>query len=154
VRPRRLVGASARPLNFTVRQQLVERFLGTLHRWLGLATIALFLVTGALMRSHHVHLLPVDSALRMLFRSRHIYLLFSGLINVSVGLRFVLPSSGRGSRAALAGSVLTLTSPVLFAVAFFLEPMHSGRLSPVSRFGVFAAFLGVLLYSLGTWRRQ
>jgi hypothetical protein len=132
----------------------VERFLGTLHRWLGLATIALFLVSGALMRSHHVHLLSADSALRMLFRSRHIYLLFSGLINVSVGLRFALPSSGRGSRIALAGSVLTLASSVLLAAAFFLEPMRSGQSGPVSGLGVFAAFLGVLLYSLGTWRRR
>jgi hypothetical protein len=106
------------------------------------------------MRSRHVHLLPVDSALRMLFRSRHIYLLFSGLINVLVGLRFVLPSLGRGSRVALLGSILILTSPVLFAVAFFLEPMHSGQFGQLSGFGVFSAFFGVLLYSVGTWRRQ
>jgi hypothetical protein len=128
----------------------VERLLGILHRWLGLGTIALFLVTGAVMRSHHVHLLPADSALRMLFRSRHIYLLFSGLINLSVGLRFVLPPSGRGSRIALAGSMFTLTSSVLLAIAFFLEPMYSGQFGRVSGFGVFAAFLGVSLYSLGT----
>jgi hypothetical protein len=88
----------------------------------------------------------------MLFRSRHIYLLFSGLVNLSIGMRFVLPSTGRGSLTALAGSLLTLTAPVLLAAAFFLEPMGSGQAGPVSALGIFAAFAGVLGYSLGTWR--
>jgi hypothetical protein len=132
----------------------LDSALGIAHRWVGLATIGLFLVTGALMRQHHVQLLAVDSALRMLFRSRHVYLLFSGLLNVSVGLRFGLPSSGRGSRMALLGSLLILASPVLLAAGFFLEPMRSGEAGRTSGFGVFAAFLGVLLYSLGTWRRS
>jgi hypothetical protein len=130
----------------------VERTLGTAHRWIGLATIGLFVVTGILMRRNHVHLLPVDSGLRMLFRSRHVYLLFSGLLNLAIGLRFVLPSSGRGSRLAPISSMLILLAPVLLAAGFFLEPMRSGRFGPVSGFGVFAAFLGVLGYSLATWR--
>ena len=130
----------------------MQRYLGTAHRWLGLATIGLFLVTGILLRRHHVHLLPVDSGLRMLFRSRHVYLLFSGLVNLSLGLRFVLPAPGRGSSLALVGSSLTLVSPALLAIAFFLEPMGSGQFGPVSFLGVIAAFVGVLSYTLGTWR--
>jgi hypothetical protein len=131
----------------------MERFLGTAHRTLGLIAIALFIVTGLVMRHHHVALLPVDSGLRMLFRSRHIYLLFSGLVNLSLGMGFALPSKGRGSRIALAGSLLTLSAPVLLAAAFFLEPMSSGQAGPVSALGIFAALIGVLSYSLGTWRR-
>jgi hypothetical protein len=131
----------------------MQRSLGTAHRWLGLATIALFIATGFILRHHHIHLLPVDSGLRMLFRSRHVYLLFSGLVNLSLGLRFVLPASGRGSLLAPVGSVLTLASPVLLAVAFFREPMSSGQFGPLSALGVFAAFLGVLGYSVATWRR-
>ena len=152
MRPRLWSGAGSRPLNFTVRRQVVERSLGNAHRWLGLATIGLFLLTGVLLRRHHVHLLPVDSGLRLLFRSRHVYLLFSGLVNLSLGLRFVLPNSGRGRPLALGGSLLTLASPVLLAAAFFLEPMGSGQFGPMSGFGVIAAFVGVLSYALGTWR--
>jgi hypothetical protein len=132
----------------------MERVLGTTHRLLGLAAVALFLVTGLIMRRQHLELLTVGSGLRMLFRSRHVYLLFSGLVNLAVGLRFALPSSGRGSRIALVGSILTLLSPLLLAAAFFSEPMASGRAGPVSALGVFVAFLGVGSYSLGTWRRN
>jgi hypothetical protein len=130
----------------------MQRFLGTAHRTLGLIAIVLFVFTGLLMRKHHVALLPADSGLRMLFRSRHIYLLFSGLVNLSLGMRFVLPSTGRGSRIALAGSLLTLAAPVLLAAAFFLEPLASGQAGPVSALGIFSAFAGVLAYCLGTWR--
>jgi hypothetical protein len=132
----------------------MERVLGNTHRLLGLAAVALFLVTGLIMRRQHLELLSVDSGLRMLFRSRHVYLLFSGLVNVTVGLGFVLPSSGRGSRFALSGSILMLLSPLLLAAAFFLEPMASGRAGRLSALGVFVAFLGVGAYSLGTWRRN
>jgi hypothetical protein len=131
----------------------MQRSLGTAHRTLGLIAIALFFATGLLMCWHHVAQLPADSGLRMLFRSRHIYLLFSGLVNLSLGMGFVLPSTGRGSRIALAGSVLTLSAPVLLATAFFLEPVRSGQAGPVSTLGIFAAFIGVLSYSLGTWRQ-
>ena len=134
------------------RVPAIERSLGSAHRLLGLGTIGLFLLTGVLMRRQHLHLLPADSGLRMLFRSRHVYLLFSGLVNLALGMRFLLPPAGRGSMVALVGSILALASPVLLAAAFFIEPMGSGQFGPVSALGVFAAFLGVLAYSLGTWR--
>jgi hypothetical protein len=134
------------------RVRAMERSLGSAHRLPGLGTIGLFLVTGVLMRRQHLHLLPLDSGLRMLFRSRHVYLLFSGLVNLALGVRFILPPAGRGSMVARVGSFLALASPVLLAAAFFMEPMSSGRSGPVSALGVLAAFLGVLAYSLGTWR--
>ena len=96
--------------------------------------------------------LPLDSGLRLLFRSRHIYLLFGGLVNLAIGLRFVLPPTGGARVAAIVGSTLTLLSPVLFAVAFVLEPLTSGEIGLTSALGAFTAFGGVLLYSLATWR--
>ncbi len=71
----------------------------------------------------------------------------------TVGLRFLMSTSGRGSRIALIGSVLVLASPLLLAAGFFLEPTGSGQFGPASGFGVIAAFQGVLRYSLGAWRR-
>jgi hypothetical protein len=132
----------------------MERVLGRAHRWVGLITVLVFLGTGVIMRRQHLELLPADSSLRLLFRSRHIYLLFSGLLNLVVGLRFVLPSVGRGRHVAPIGSALILLSPVLLLAAFFLEPMGSKNIGPVSAYGVFASFLGVLFYSIGSWRRQ
>jgi hypothetical protein len=95
-----------------------------------------FLASGLYMRTLHLEQLPLDAGLRILYRSRHVYLLFSGLLNVAVGLRFAIPSTGPGSRVALAGSLLLLLSPALMVVAFVSEPIASGRLgaaSPVLR---------------------
>ena len=129
----------------------MDRFLGRMHRWVGIATIAVFLITGVLMRRHHLNLLALDSGMRLLFRSRHVYLLFSGLLNLAIGLRFALPPAGTGALVALIGSILILISPFLLGAAFVLEPLTSGTVGPVSTLGVIAAFSGVLGYSLGTW---
>lgn len=126
--------------------------LGVLHRGLGVTTIVLFLATGAIMAGQNLDALAVDSGLRLLFRSRHLYLLFGGLVNLSIGLRFVLPPAGKARAAALLGSALTLLSPVLFLVAFALEPLRSGTPGLTSALGAYAAFGGVLLYSLASWR--
>jgi hypothetical protein len=128
--------------------------LGTLHRWLGVTTVVIFVATGLVMLRQNVDALPLDSGLRLLFRSRHLYLLFGGLVNLSVGLRFVLPPAGGARSAALVGSGLTLLSPVLFLAAFALEPLTSQTPGLTSALGAYAAFGGVLLYSLAVWRAR
>jgi hypothetical protein len=126
--------------------------LGALHRWLGVTTIVLFLATGAIMAGQNLDALAVDSGLRLLFRSRHLYILFGGLVNLSIGLRFVLPPAGAARATALLGSALTLLSPVLFLAAFALEPLTSATPGLTSALGAYAAFGGVLLYSRAVWR--
>jgi len=130
----------------------MTRYLGSIHRWLGLAAITVFLGTGIYMRASHLENLPLDSGLRALFRSRHVYLLFAGLLNVAVGLGYKIPATGRGHRIAPLGSLLVMTSPILAAVAFVREPVGTGTSGPLSALAVFAAVLGMLFYELGAWR--
>src|SRR5471032_671366 len=98
----------------------MKRHLGTAHLWVGLSTILLFLVTGQLMDRWNLDQMPIESALRQLYRSRHIYLLFGGLVNLAVSMRFILPTAGEGSRVAVAGSMLMLVAPIFLAWAFFI----------------------------------
>jgi hypothetical protein len=128
--------------------------LGALHRWLGVTTVAVFIATGLVMLRQNVDMLPLDSGLRLLFRSRHLYLLFAGLVNLGVGLRFVLPPMGKTRTAAVIGSVLTLLSPPLLFAAFVLEPLTSATPGLASSLGCYAAFGGVLLYSFATWHAR
>jgi hypothetical protein len=128
--------------------------LGQIHRWLGLIAVLVFFSTGVIMRMHHLNLLPEDSGLRMLFRSRHIYMLFCGLLNLAVGLRYSLPDSGRGSRIGVIGSLLILIAPLLMAAAFFTEPLLMLHVGPLSIFGVYAAVAGMLFYGLAAWPRK
>jgi hypothetical protein len=126
--------------------------LGALHRWLGVATVVAFILTGLVMLQQSLDTLPPDSGLRLLFRSRHLYILFGGLVNLGLGLRFVLPHAGGKRVAALIGSALTLLSPALLLAGFVLEPLMSATPGLASALGCYAAFGGVLLYSFATWR--
>ena len=128
----------------------MKRHLGKFHLWVGLSTIGLFFLTGQLMDRWNLDQMSIESALRQLYRSRHIYLLFGGLVNLAVSMRFVLPASGEGSRAAVLGSLLMLVSPVFLAAAFFIEPPRLGHTTFLTIVGVLASYLGLLLYCLST----
>lgn len=85
---------------------------------------------------------------RLLFRSRHIYILCAGLVNLAIGVRFGLPEQKIRYGGAVAGSLLMLASAILLFFAFFAEPM-AGRLpGALSSMGLFALFGGVMLHAL------
>jgi len=124
--------------------------LGTIHLWVGLTTLVFFFVTGQLMDHWNLDQMPIESALRQLYRSRHIYLLFGGLVNLAVSMRYVRPRAGEGSRAAVLGSAMMVLAPLFQACAFFIEPPRLGHTTVLTICGVFGAYLGLLFYCLGT----
>jgi hypothetical protein len=132
----------------------MERLISNLHRWLGLATLILFILTGQIMIHHQPPVANMEMPLRLLFRSRHIYVLLGGLVNLLIGLRYVLPAAGWRRRAALFGSGLVLLSVPLLSAAFFVEAVGSGRFGPLSTLGPVAAFLGTCVYTSVTWKQR
>src|SRR5688572_8529410 len=125
----------------------VSRMQGTLrtaHLAIGAVTIGAFLVTGMVMYAHEPPLSAMDRGDRLLFRSRHVYILCAGLVNLSLGLRYALPLGAPWRAAAVAGSVLALASTVLLFFAFFAEPMAGREPGRLSMSGVFALFAGVI----------
>lgn len=114
-----------------------------LHFVVGLAALVFFAGTGLYLRFREPAMAATDLGPRMLLRAGHIYLLFSGLLNVVAGLR-----SG-GKNASRVGSVLLLSSPVLLAVGFCVEAARSALQRPLTMLGVFAATIGVLLQFIG-----
>src|SRR5262249_36018740 len=87
--------------------------------------------------------------LRLMYISRHIYLLGAALVNLMTGLYLQMARSGWQRRAQLLGSGLLLFSPVALTLAFCVEPPLglSGR-SWMSRQGLFTLLGGVLLHAL------
>lgn len=137
--------------------------LQRLHLPVGLATVIVFLLTGQYMDIRYDHLRGMDDATRLLFRSTHIYLLFSGLLNVALGLDMT-GESGRGRERAgggttwrdmlrVAGSVLILIGPLLFLAAFLREPFLGALARPFSRPAIYAALAGMALHWLASERR-
>ncbi len=94
----------------------------TLHLSAGAAVLVAFLLTGQYMDYLDVRSGALGEATRMMFRSRHIYVLLAGLLNLGVGAYFVYREPGWRRTAQLTGSVLVLVSPLMLLAAFFTEP--------------------------------
>jgi hypothetical protein len=131
----------------------MQRTLRTAHLVVGAITVGAFLVTGLVMYGHEPTLSTLDWGERLLFRSRHIYILAAGLVNLSLGIRYALPEGANRRGAAIAGSLLALVSCVLLFFAFFAEPMAGREPGPFSVLGLYALFGGVLLNTAASLRR-
>lgn len=128
--------------------------LRQLHRLAGAAALLLFLGTGLIMHYRYDHLRGMSDTTRLLFRSTHIYLLFTALLNGALGLYFSPAQQPVARRLQVAGSLLLLTAPLLALAAFLSEPFLGGLLRPWSRPAVFAALGGVVFHWLATLRAE
>lgn len=130
---------------------------GGLHRWLGLATVVVFLATGLYMRWREPPVAELEMGLRMLFRSRHIYILMAGLVNLGLGLHLV-PPAGRGPRRLPSlGSALLALAPPLAVAGFFHEGEVLAVPGPLAALAIYALFGGTLLHGLAavvTWHAR
>ena len=92
------------------------------HQMVGLLVVILFLLTGQFLEIYYPHIEELDQGTRMMLRSRHIYILMAGLINVGVGAYFS-PRTRRPHRILqVVGSILIIAGALLSVVAFFYEP--------------------------------
>ncbi|MBX7220447.1 MAG: hypothetical protein K1Y36_10920 [Blastocatellia bacterium] len=122
--------------------------LGRTHLIIGLAAIAAFVISGWFLRLHHPPLPELDPVLRIFLRSRHLYLMFSGAVNVCLGLYFTTASVGWRWWTQRLGSGLLLLSPFLLGVAFWYEPNHFKWELTLSPLGLYATFGGTFLHFL------
>jgi hypothetical protein len=132
----------------------MERTLRTAHLVVGAITVGAFLVTGLVMYGHEPALASLGWDERLLFRSRHIYILAAGLVNLALGVRYALPHGMARRGAAAAGSLLALASCLLLFFAFFAEPMAGRGPGGLSMYGLYALFGGVLLNAAASLRRS
>jgi FtsH-binding integral membrane protein len=118
--------------------------MGTIQKWhlgIGLAALAFFAGTGQYLHFRQPAMESTELGPRMVLRAGHIYLLFSGLLNVVAGFRYE-HIAGKLSRL---GSILMLASPVLLAAGFCIEATRNAVERHLTRAGVFAAVIGVVL---------
>lgn len=118
-----------------------------IHLTVGLLGVVAFLLTGQFMKHHSPAMLRLTPDVRMMYVSRHIYLLGAALVNVVFGL--YLHEGPQGWRKVLQriGSLLILLSALSLLTAFMTEPSlgMAGR-SWRSYFGLIALFAGVMTH--------
>ncbi|HKW63027.1 MAG TPA: hypothetical protein VJN89_10820 [Candidatus Acidoferrum sp.] len=121
--------------------------LRRVHLIIGVAAVVAFVLSGQLLGHHHPRMDQLQPELRMMFVSRHIYLLAGALVNTVLGLYLQLQPSTWRRVLQVIGSILILASVLLLAMAFLAEPPlgMAGR-GWRSLIGMVALFVGVMTH--------
>ncbi len=125
-----------------------------LHLWVGAAALLAFLLSGQYMDYLEVRTNALGETARVMFRSRHIYLLLAGLALGGVGAYFAYREKGWRRRLQLVGSALVLVAPALMVAAFFAEPGGPGLKRHFTLPAVVLLSTGTLLHALSGVRSQ
>ena len=123
-----------------------------LHLIVGLTVVVVFLLTGQYMEYVHNRLLADGT--RMLYRSRHIYLLLSGLLNLILGIYFVPLPRGWRRTIQIVGTILIVLSPGLLLAGFFSEPHRGPDQTRVAALGIFSIAIGTVLHALAQLKQK
>jgi hypothetical protein len=116
------------------------------HLIFGLIVLVVFLLTGQYMDRYHAHLMYTADGPRMLYRTRHIFILMSGLVHLGIGTYFVYRTPGWRRILQFLGSALITIAPVLFTIGFFYEPKLEDLYAPLSKLGIIMTAVGALLH--------
>jgi hypothetical protein len=118
------------------------------HLMVGVLLVIAFLLTGQYMDKFHNHLVNMPDGPRMLYRTRHIFILLTGLLNLVIAAYFTLRSKTWRRTLQVVGSGLIFTAGILFIVAFFYEPGFINLYTPLSHWGVEAIIAGTVFHLL------
>lgn len=121
-----------------------------IHLIVGLLTIVVFLLTGQYIELNNPKLEELDNGVRMMLRSRHVYILLIGLVNLSLGM--YLNGHRQIWRKGLqkAGSYLIILTPFLSIGAFFYEPKLQGLQNSLTLPAIVGVLVGVLCHLLSS----
>ena len=118
------------------------------HLIFGAILVVVFLLTGQYMDKFYHHLRDMPDGPRMLYRTRHIFILLSGLLNLGIGTYIQQRRALRGRICQWSGSGLIALAALLFVAAFFYEPTLANLKTPLSHWGMYAIVAGVALHLL------
>jgi hypothetical protein len=119
------------------------------HQIFGWTMFLVFLLTGQYMSIYHNHLAGTPDGVRMLYRSRHIYISLAALLNVGLGIYFRYAAQRWRRGLQMAGSVVIVVTTLSLIPAFFYEPGLGPGRTFFSFFGIIGVALGLLLHFIG-----
>ena len=118
------------------------------HLIFGIILFVVFLVTGKFMRVDFPDKDIIPQDLRLLMRSRHIYILFSSLIHILLGLYLQTHEKLWRKSLQIFGSFLLFAASLLLIWAFIFETYTAQHFSDVSRYGLYATLAGTIFHLL------
>jgi len=116
------------------------------HLLVGVSGLLLFLLPGQYMHFALGHLHDMPAASRLLYRSAHIYLLWSSLLNAVLGCYMVKTPHAHLIWLQRFGSGIIMAGPILLCAGFFYEPEMQELARPFSRAAIYLSALGVVMH--------
>ena len=124
------------------------------HLIFGAFVVLAFLLTGQYMDRYLNHLEGMPDGPRLLYRTRHIFILLAGLLNLGIGAYFSYRNETWRRVLQLIGSILIIVASFLFLFAFFYEPKLTDLHTPLSHWGTYIIAAGVLLHVISSVRQR
>ena len=118
------------------------------HLIFGIVLFVVFLITGRFMRADFPDKDIIPQDLRLLMRSRHIYILFSSLIHILLGLYLRIHENIWRKYLQIFGSFLLFAASALLVWAFIFETYSAKHFSDISRYGLYASLAGTIFHLL------
>jgi hypothetical protein len=124
------------------------------HLILGILLFVVFLTTGQFMRANFPDKDIIPQELRLLMRSRHIYILYCAFLHILLGVYLQVLPEGWRKLVQYAGSAVLILSAILLVWAFVAETYTYAHFSEISRFGIYTSLAGVGLHLIGGLKRR
>lgn len=120
-----------------------------LHLIFGILLFIVFAVTGKFMRWDFPDKEIIPQDLRILMRSRHIYILFSALIHLVLGVYLQISNKTWRKALQMLGSTLLIAASGLLIWGFIYDTYYAKTFSDVARFGIYFSLGGVGFHLIG-----
>ena len=124
------------------------------HLIFGVLIVVGFLLTGQYMDKYYNHLDGMADGPRLLYRTRHIFILLAGLLNLGIGAYFTYRIQPWRRTLQLLGSLLIFVASFLFLIAFFYEPNLSDLHTPLSHWGTYTIAAGAVFHVVSGMRQK
>jgi len=124
------------------------------HLIFGLIFFFVFTTTGSFMRADFPDKDIIPQDLRLLMRSRHIYILFSALIHISLGVYLRMRAEMWRRMVQIVGSAILAASSCILLWGFIVETYYTGQFSDISRWGIYLSLAGIGLHLIGGFSRN
>jgi magnesium-transporting ATPase (P-type) len=124
------------------------------HLIFGITVVVIFLLTGQYMDRYLSHLEGMADGPRLLYRTRHIFILLAGLLNLGLGAYFSFRATQAARVMQTIGSTLIVLATILFIIAFIYEPKMNALETPFSHRAMYSILAGTLLHVLSGIRER
>lgn len=114
------------------------------HLIFGLLVVLVFLLTGQYMHVYMHHMVGVPDGPRLLYRTRHIFILLAGLLNLGLGAYLVYRAERWARGFQWLGSILIVAASIILIAAFFFDSARGDLQTPWTHWGVKFIAIGTL----------